>query len=464
MALTFFNTLTREKEEFKPLKRGKVGMYTCGPTVYNYVHIGNLRAYVWEDLLRRYLKYKGYKITHVMNFTDVDDKTIKGSQAEKVALQQYTAKFKKAFMDDIDILNIEHAEYYPEATAHVAEMIELVKILLKKKYAYRGKDGCIYYDISKFKKYGKLSHFDISELKAGARVKQDEYEKETAADFALWKAWDASDGEVFWLDDELGKGRPGWHIECSAMSMKYLGETFDIHTGGVDNMFPHHENEIAQSEAATGKKFVNYWLHCEHLIVNGKKMSKSLGNFYTLRDLLSQNKDPRAIRFAFLSTHYRQQLNFTFDQLGAADSTIERLDNFMVRLMNSKGEKDNTTKVKKLIKEATTKFEESMDDDLNISPALGAIFELILAANKLDLSPKDAELLLEAMHRFDTVLGLLHTEEMVLEDEIQELIDEREAARKRKDWARADEIRNKLENAGIVLEDTPKGVRWKKKK
>ncbi|MBW3017798.1 class I tRNA ligase family protein, partial [Candidatus Woesearchaeota archaeon] len=247
MALTFFNTLTREKEEFKPLKRGKVGMYTCGPTVYNYVHIGNLRAYVWEDLLRRYLKYKGYKITHVMNFTDVDDKTIKGSQAEKVALQQYTAKFKKAFMDDIDILNIEHAEYYPEATAHVAEMIELVKILLKKKYAYRGKDGCIYYDISKFKKYGKLSHFDISELKAGARVKQDEYEKETAADFALWKAWDASDGEVFWLDDELGKGRPGWHIECSAMSMKYLGETFDIHTGGVDNMFPHHENEIAQS-------------------------------------------------------------------------------------------------------------------------------------------------------------------------------------------------------------------------
>jgi len=464
MALKFFNTLSREKEEFKPIKEGKVGMYTCGPTVYNYVHIGNLRAYVWEDLLRRYLKHKGYDVLQVMNFTDVDDKTIKGSKAEKIPLQQFTAKYKKAFMDDLNTLNIEHAEQYPEATEHIPEMIALIKKLLEKGYAYRGKDNCIYYDIAKFKDYGKLSHFDISELKAGARVKQDEYEKETAADFALWKAWDENDGDVFWEDEELGKGRPGWHIECSAMAMKYLGETFDIHTGGVDNMFPHHENEIAQSEAATGKQFVKYWMHCEHLIVNGKKMSKSLGNFYTLRDLMSQNKSPRAIRFALLSTHYRLQLNFTFDQLGAADSTIERLDNFMLKLTTAKGTEDNKKEVEGLIKTAIEKFELSLDDDLNISPALGAIFELIAAANKLDLSPEDAKLLIEGMHRLDTVLGILDTEDIVLEDEIQELIDEREAARKRKDWARSDEIRDKLNNAGIVLEDTPQGVRWKKKK
>ena len=289
--ILLFNTLTRRKEPFTPLEIGKVKMYTCGPTVYDYAHIGNFRAFLFEDLLKRWLLLQGFKVTHVMNLTDVDDKTIRGSQKQGLPLRQFTDFYIKAFFEDIKTLNILAADVYPRATDRIPEMVALIKTLMDKGYAYRGEDGSIYYCISKFPDYGKLSKLKTAELKAGARVSQDEYAKEEAQDFALWKAWTPEDGDVFW-ETELGKGRPGWHIECSAMSMKYLGETFDIHCGGVDNIFPHHENEIAQSEAASGKKFVNYWLHNEHLQVEGKKMSKSLGNYYTLRDLLAKQCDP----------------------------------------------------------------------------------------------------------------------------------------------------------------------------
>ncbi|MEM7819165.1 MAG: cysteine--tRNA ligase, partial [Candidatus Aenigmatarchaeota archaeon] len=292
MVLKLFNTLTRKKEVFKPIKKNEVRMYTCGPTVYDFAHIGNFRTYVWQDILKRWLLFKGFKVKHVMNLTDIDDKTIKGAREQGISLREFTEKYIKAFFEDSKTLNLLPADVYPRATEHIREIVELIKILIEKGYAYKGEDGSIYYDISKFKDYGKLSKLKIKELKAGARVKSDSYTKEEAYDFALWKAWDPEDGEVF-FETEIGKGRPGWHIECSAMSMKYLGETFDIHTGGVDLIFPHHENEIAQSEAATGKKFVNYWLHAEHLIVEGRKMSKSLGNFYTLRDLLAKGYDPR---------------------------------------------------------------------------------------------------------------------------------------------------------------------------
>jgi cysteinyl-tRNA synthetase len=310
----FFNTLTRQKESFTPIEEGKAKIYTCGPTVYDFAHIGNFRAFLFDDLLKRWLEYRGFEVVHVMNITDVDDKTIKGSRKRNVPLREYTDYYMKAFFEDIDTLKIERANYYPRATEHIPEMVALIKRLMERGYAYKGEDGSIYYAISKFKEYGKLSRIKVDDLKAGARVKVDEYGKEEAQDFALWKAWTQEDGEVFW-DTEIGKGRPGWHIECSAMSMKYLGETFDIHCGGVDNMFPHHENEIAQSEAATGKKFVNYWLHNEHLLVEGKRMGKRFGNYYTLRDLLKMGYDPKAIRYLLILTHYRQQFNFTFEGL-----------------------------------------------------------------------------------------------------------------------------------------------------
>src|SRR3989338_8353872 len=309
MPLKLYNTLTRKKEVFKPIKDKIVNLYTCGPTIYDYAHIGNFRAYICSDILKRYLKYKGFKVKHIMNITDVDDKTIKGANQQKISLKDYTKKYEKIFFEDIEALNIDKADVFPKATEHIKEMIDLVKKLLKNGIAYKSEDGSIYYDISKFKDYGKLSHTKIKELKEGARVNQDSYEKESANDFALWKAYHEEDGNIFW-QTEIGKGRPGWHIECSAMSMKYLGSHFDIHAGGVDLVFPHHENEIAQSEAFTGKKFVNYWFHNEHLLVDGRKMSKSLGNYYTLRDLLTKNYNPKAIRYLLLSTHYRQQLNF----------------------------------------------------------------------------------------------------------------------------------------------------------
>lgn len=459
--LKLYNTLTRKVEVFNPIKKGSVGFYTCGPTVYDFAHIGNFRAYISQDILRRYLEFKGYKVKQVTNLTDVDDKTIKNSRKEGISLEKYTAIYKKAFFEDIETLNIKKAEIYPEATKHIPEMLALIDKLFKKKIAYIGDDSCVYYNIKNFKDYGKLSHLKMDELKAGARVKQDEYEKENAQDFALWKAWDENDGDVAW-DSKYGRGRPGWHIECSAMSMKYLGETFDIHAGGVDLIFPHHENEIAQSEGATGKKFVNYWVHNEHLLVNGKKMSKSLGNFYTLRDLLGQGRTPKAIRYLLLATHYRQQLNFTLEGLESAENSVKRLLDFMALLKNVKKEKESK-EVEKLINEAKKGFEDAMDDDMNISKALANIFDFVKEINKVELGKKDAEKIIQAMNEFDKVLGLLEEKEIELTEEQKLMIDEREKARKAKDFKTADKIRDELLAQGIVLEDTPEGIRWKKK-
>ena len=463
MALKFFNTLSRRKEIFRPLNGKNVGMYTCGPTVYDFAHIGNFRAYVWEDLLRRYLKYKGYKVKQVMNLTDVDDKTIKGSRAQGISLQEFTEKYKKAFFEDIAKLNIERVEIYPSATEHINEMVALIRELLKKKYAYKGEDGSIYYNIKKFKNYGKLSKFKLRKLIAGKRVKQDEYAKEVASDFALWKAWDSADGDVFW-ETALGKGRPGWHIECSAMSMKYLGETFDIHTGGIDNMFPHHENEIAQSEAATGKRFVKCWMHCRHLLVDGKKMSKSLGNFYTPRDL--QKYDANAIRYLLLATHYRKELNFTLQGLEGAKNIVGHLNETIRRLKDANGKENEI--VYALIKKIKIEFESAMDDDLDITKALSALSEFEKQMNKAidagELSRNNANVAIEFLQSVDSVLGIMKFEsgKLELSAEVEKLIEERENARKGKDFAKADEIRAKLKEMGYALDDTPEGAKARK--
>ncbi len=331
MSLKVYNTLSRRVEELVPLTPGRVHMYTCGPTVYNFAHVGNFRAYIFEDLLRRYLLYHGYQVCQVMNLTDVDDKTIRGAREKGVSLAEFTRPYVAAFFEDIERLNIARAEHYPAATDHVPEMIALIQTLLDKGVAYRSDDGSVYFSIAKFPGYGKLAHLDMDGLQAGARVAQDEYQKDNVADFALWKAWDPADGDVAW-DAPWGRGRPGWHIECSAMSMKYLGPSFDLHTGGMDNIFPHHEDEIAQSEAATGQPFARYWMHCAHLVVEGRKMSKSLGNFYTLRDVLGRGYTGREVRYVMLATHYRQSLNFSFASLDAARAALGRVDEFTARL------------------------------------------------------------------------------------------------------------------------------------
>ena len=467
--ICFFNTLTRKKEIFKPLEVGKVKMYTCGPTVYDYAHIGNFRAFLFEDLLKRWLINRGYKVMHVMNLTDIDDKTIKGSQNQQVPLRQFTDFYAKAFFEDIKALNIQPADVYPRATDLVAEMVALIKTLITNGYAYRGEDGSIYYAISKFPDYGKLAKINTNELKAGARVNQDEYAKEEAQDFALWKAWTPEDGEVFW-ETELGKGRPGWHIECSAMSMKYLGETFDIHCGGVDNMFPHHENEIAQSEAATGKKFVNYWLHNEHLLVEGKKMAKRLDNFYTLRDLLAKGYDPIAIRYLLMSTNYRQQFNFTLESLESAKGAVERLRNFVRRLHDVEGGKESNDKISVLTSKLEACFGGSLDDDLDIGTALAALFDFVREVNNLlddnKVSKSEATQVGGLMMSIDEVLGVIGKVEAEepLPLDIDALVQKREHARKSKNWKEADEIRAQLKTLGIILEDTTQGVRWHKEK
>jgi cysteinyl-tRNA synthetase len=461
--LKIYNTLTRKKEVFKPLREDEVTIYTCGPTVYNFSHIGNCRSFIFADVLRRYLKYKGYKVKQVRNLTDVDDKTIKGSMQEHVSLREFTEKYTNLFFEDMKTLNVETIEYNPRATDNITEMVQLIKKLMEKGYAYKTDDG-IYFKISKFKNYGKLAHLDMKGLKSGATVKTDEYDKENVNDFALWKFWDEADGDVFWKT-EIGKGRPGWHIECSAMSMKYLGETLDIHTGGVDLVFPHHQNEIAQSEAANDKKFVNYWVHCEHLLVDGKKMSKSLGNFYTLRDILGKGYDAKAIRYLLLSMSYKQQLNFTFDALEASQNTINRFKEFILNIRAIKKEKDSK-KVDSLIKKAKKQFEKAMDDNLNTSEALAAIFDFMKEINVLMMDNKigmnNAKEILNAMNDFDKVLGVLDFKEEKIDNEIEEMIQQREDARKKKDFATADRIRDELKQRGIVLEDTSQGVRWKK--
>ena len=437
-----------------------------GHSVYDFAHIGNFRAYVCSDILKRYLKYKGFKVKHVMNITDVDDKTIKGANKEGISLKEYTKRYEKAFFEDIGTLNIDKADIFPRATEHIKEMVEIIKRLLKNKIAYESEDGSIYYDISKFRDYGKLSHTRITALKEGARIKQDSYEKEQAQDFALWKAYDKEDGNVFWKT-EIGNGRPGWHIECSAMSMKYLGEHFDIHAGGVDLVFPHHENEIAQSEASTKKKFVNYWFHNEHLLVDGHKMSKSLGNFYTLRDLLNKNYNPKAIRYLLLSAHYRMQLNFTEEAVKASENAVQRLHDFMIKLKEIKN-KINNKNTNKIIQKTKKEFEEAMDDDLNISVALAHIFEFVKEVNIFMMENKigknDAKKIIKFMHDIDKVLGILEEKEEKLSSEFKKLIEEREKSRKERNFAKADKIREQLKQKGIILEDTKEGVRWKRVK
>jgi len=462
--MKLYNTLSRKTETFKEIKKGHVGLYTCGPTVYNFAHIGNFRAYVCGDILKRYLEYKGFSVRHIMNITDVDDKTIKGAKEEGLSLSKFAEKYETAFFEDLEALNIEKAHVYPRATDHIDEMVAMIKELLKKGIAYRAEDGSIYYDISKFKDYGKLSKIKVEALQEGAsqRVSNDEYEKEQANDFALWKAWDENDGQVFW-ETEIGKGRPGWHIECSAMSTKYLGEHFDIHGGGIDLIFPHHENEIAQSSGATGKKFVNFWFHNEYLMVEGKKMSKRFGNFYTLRDLLSEGFSPKAIRFLLMSAHYKVPLNFTKDGLKSADETITRFKEFMSKLKEADGKE---SKVEKLIASAKSEFEKNLDNDLNISGALASVFEFMREINRLfandKISRQNSKEVVEFMESLDKVLGFLEFKDYTVPKEIMELVQEREEARKRKDFASSDRLRQDILKKGWQLDDTKDGTRVKK--
>jgi len=461
--IRFFNTLSGKLEPFHPLKKGEVKLYTCGPTVYDHAHIGNFRAYAFEDLLKRFLVFRGYKVTHVMNITDVDDKTIRGARAEGVTLQEYTKKYIDSFFKDIDTLRLARADHYPLATEHIPEMVRMIKGLMEKGYAYT-KDGSVYFSIAKFPNYGRLSKINLEELKPGERVESDEYEKDNIIDFALWKH--KKEGEPFW-ETEVGPGRPGWHIECSVMSSKYLGETFDIHCGGTDNIFPHHENEIAQSEAYFSKKFVNYWLHCRHLIVDGEKMSKSLGNQYTLKDLLERNIDPLVLRFLLISTHYRKMLNFTFKALEQASASLDRMKDFLYELKNHPFKDGENKNVAQIIEKTRKDFTEGLGDDLNISAALRALFEMIRKVNsfinKGKIFKKDAENLIDLIRSLDTVLAVLPEEkEEILPEEIMKKIKEREKARRDRNFDLADRIRDQLAEEGIVLEDTKDGVRWKK--
>ena len=461
--IRFYNTLSGRVEEFKPVRSGQVGLYTCGPTVYDYPHIGNYRAYIFEDLLKRFLLLSGFKVTHVMNITDIDDKTIKGAKALGVSLQDYTKKYIEAFFEDIKVLRILPADYYPRATEHIEDMVKMVKGLLVKGYAYP-KDGSVYFSLAKFPDYGKLSKINKDELKAGVRVESDEYEKESVYDFVLWKK--ARPDEPSW-ETEFGAGRPGWHLECSAMSTRYLGPTFDIHCGGIDNIFPHHENEIAQSEAYYGQKFVNYWLHCHHLVVDEEKMSKSKGNFYTLRDLLDRNINPVDLRFFLLSTHYRKMLNFTFDSLDQAKASRQRIIDFVYELEHQPLTEVSQPQSGSLAAAALTDFTNSLADDLNISAALAALFELIRETNsrlaKNELSPQAASQVLSAIYEMDKVLAILpEKKEEELPAGILTKIEQREQARREKNFALADSIRQELLQQGFVLEDTKEGVRWKK--
>ena len=456
--LKLFNTRTHSLEEFKPLVGNQVRMYGCGPTVYNYAHIGNQRAYVFYDLLRRYLKYKGYDVLFVMNITDVDDKTIRSSREAGKTLREYTTFYMNEFFKDWEFLNISRPDKVVRATDEIDAMVDTIEILMQKGHAYKAASGDIFFKISTFPDYGKMANIDASKLKANADGRlADEYEKEDAQDFALWKAWTEADGDVFW-DTRIGKGRPGWHIECSTMSHKYLGQPFDIHTGGVDLIFPHHTNEIAQSECAYGCLFSNFFVHNAHLMVNGEKMSKSKHNFYTVRDLLAKGYDKRAIRYEFLKSNYRQTLDFIESNMAGNKSIVDRLDNFMERLNVANGSGWN--EADSVIQTARTNFEEAMDNDLNTPEAFAVIFELMNTVNKNfdSLSADDAKKIADTIKSFDTVLGVLpEKQERTLTSEEQSLIDQRQAARQTKDWATADALKAQLAARGIEVKDTPTG-------
>ena len=460
MALRFHNSLTRRREDFQPLVPGQVGLYTCGPTVYNYAHIGNFRTFVFEDLLRRVLSFRGYRVTQVMNFTDVDDKTIRGSQEAGESLELFTARYKQAFFEDLDTLRVQRAEVYPAATEHVPEMVALIQQLTARGHTYED-NGSVYFRLSTFPAYGRLANLNPEQMRVGGRVDNDEYEKEDVRDFALWKAWTEEDGPVWW-DTELGRGRPGWHIECSAMSMKYLGEHFDIHTGGVDNRFPHHENEIAQSCCATGGPFVGTWLHSEFLLVEGKKMSKSLGNFYTLRDLLERGLDPVAIRYALLSVHYRAQLNFSFEGIEASAQAVRRLRDLHRRLAQPGRGPGTGGLVAEQVERCRREFTEAVDDDLNLAGALGALFTWVREANAaLDQGHPDTEetgLMKAWLEQADAILDVLREEEDEgAEARVRGLVERRAEAKAGRDFAEADRLRLEIEELGWVVKDTPAG-------
>ncbi len=471
MAIRLFNSYSRSLEEFQPLNPAEreVKMYTCGPTVYSHAHIGNFRAYVFEDLLQRHLELRGFKVRRVMNITDVDDKTIRGSREANVPLAEFTAPFKKAFFDDLDTLRIKRADSFPEATdpRELAKMIEMIGTLMERGLAYQAEDKSIYFRINKFPEYGKLAHFDLTELRSTGRVKSDEYDKENIGDFALWKAWDEADGAVKW-ESPWGAGRPGWHIECSAMATQLLGDQLDIHCGGVDNIFPHHEAEIAQTEGCTGKKFVRYWLHCAHLMVEGQKMAKSLGNFYTLRDVIAKGYSGREVRYALMRVHYRAPLNFTWEGMEEVREALRRIDDW-VRRLNAEMESKDRPQAPSSKLQAPEKlqaptggsdFHDALDDDLNISGALGILFETIRETNRRidggEIDAKEAKAWLKWWGRVDQVLAI-SGEETSLPAEIAALAEARVQARLAKDWRKSDELRDELAARGWEARDTKDG-------
>jgi cysteinyl-tRNA synthetase len=465
--LKFHNNLSGKIENFEPLEEGKVKIYVCGPTVWDFAHIGNFRTFTFGDILRRYIKFKGYDVTYVMNLTDVDDRIINESNKRGISIQEMTKPFTIAFNEDMANLGNQVADIQPRATEHITEMIEIIQKLLDNGKAYES-DGSIYYRITAFPEYGKLSKIRFEgNIEGGSkRVDTDKYDKEDARDFALWKL--VGEDETPGWDAPFGRGRPGWHIECSAMSMKYLGETFDIHAGGVDLQFPHHENEIAQSEGATGKLFSKYWLHGEFLKIDNDTMSKSLGNAYTLRDIVKRGFSPLAIRYLLISVPYRRQLNFTFEGLKGAETTVERLQQFRRLVREAKTETGSDKIISSLVEKSLQEFEVALDDDLNTSQALAAIHNLVREVNThladSGLREGDQKAILEAVEKFNSVLGIFGEEkEEILDEEIEKLIQERQEARHDRNFQRSDEIRDLLAQQGIILEDTQEGVRWKRK-
>jgi len=487
LSLQLYNTLSGKVEEFEPSEGNTVRMYDCGPTVYDYGHIGNFRTFVAVDILRRFLRQSGYKLQHVMNITDVDDKIIRNAAREHKSINEYTRKYEDAFLEDMDTLNLEQPERLVRATDHIQKMAEFIQKLVDKGFAYRAEDGSYYFSIAKFPQYGKLSKKDFSGIEVGARVDVDEYEKDNARDFALWKA--PKEGEAFW-ETSIGKGRPGWHIECSVMSMEYLGPSFDLHAGGEDLIFPHHENEIAQSESLTGKSFARFWMHVRFLLVEGEKMSKSAGNFFTLRDLLIKGHKASSIRYLLASVPYRKQFNFTFDGLKQAAHSVERLRNFKSRLETTQLPQGKNESIQTLAEKTKAEMRASLADDLNTAQALAAMFDLARKANtvadKGELRQGDKEPLLDALRQFDEILAVLKDDDAgktaralewakshgletniaansISDAEVERLIAERNAAKKARDFAKADAIRTQLAEAGILVEDTKDGIRWKRK-
>jgi cysteinyl-tRNA synthetase len=476
--IQFHNTLTDRTEPFVPLVQGEVRAYTCGPTVYDFAHIGNFRTFVFQDVLRRYLKSRGYRVIQVMNLTDVDDRIIQKSAAAGVSIREYTEKYIQAYLDDRQALNLEPPEFIARATEHIDDMVELIQRLTAKGFTYTS-EGSTYFRISKFPDYGKLSKIDVAGMQTGARVDMDRYDKDNARDFALWKA--PKPGEHFW-ETPIGPGRPGWHIECSAMAMKYLGETLDIHSGGVDLTFPHHENEIAQSEAATGKTFARYWLHAEHLLVDQEKMSKSMGNFATLRELFAHGHKPSSVRFLLASVPYRRQLNFTPESLQGAASSVDRLRTFAARIRSGKFPEGASPAMAERAAKALQEFDCGLADDLNTAQALAAIFDLVrdvnTAMDRGEFRQGDAGPVLAALESFDAIFAVLHDDDgeklralglapdspSLSDIEVEALVAERQAARKRRDFAASDRIRDQLAERGVILEDSRDGgVRWKRK-